>query len=74
MVEMAPYNEAIPADIVRQAEAAVAAIKGGSVHPFEGPIVDQSGNQVIPAGQRLTDEQLLGMDWYVEGVQGTLPK
>ena len=74
MVEMAPYNEAIPADVVAKAEAAVAGIKDGSVHAFEGPIMDQSGKEVVAAGARLSDEDLLGMDWYVEGVEGKLPK
>ncbi len=74
MVEMAPYNEAIPGDVVEQAKAAVAGIIDGSVHPFEGPILDQSGKEVVPAGERLGDDKLLSMDWYVQGVEGKLPK
>lgn len=74
MVVMAPFNEAIPAEVRAQAEKAIADIKSGAIHPFDGPVRDQSGKEVIPAGKRVDDGALLGMDWYVEGVQGKLPK
>lgn len=46
----------------------------GSVHPFAGPIKDQSGKVVVPAGEIAPDGMLLGMDFYVEGVDGKIPK
>ena len=73
MVEMAPYNEIIPANVVAEAEAAVAGIKDGSLHPFTGPINGQDGAERVPAGQKLDDGALLSMDWYVEGVQASSP-
>lgn len=74
MVQMAPYNSAIPAEIVALAETARKAIIDGSVHPFAGPIKDQSGKIVVPAGEVAPDGMLLGMDFYVEGVEGKIPK
>jgi basic membrane protein A and related proteins len=74
MVAMAPFNNAIPADVVAQAEQAIADIKSGKRHSFDGPVRDQAGKEVVPAGQRVSDKVLLGMNWYVEGVQGKLPK
>lgn len=74
MLDMSPYNEALPADVVAMAKQAVEDIKSGKVHPFQGPIKDQSGKEVVAAGQSLDDKALLTMDWYVEGVQGKLPK
>lgn len=74
MLDMAPYNEALPADVVAMAKQAVEDIKSGKVHPFQGPIKDQSGKEVVAAGESLDDKALLTMDWYVEGVQGKLPK
>ncbi|NNE85181.1 MAG: BMP family ABC transporter substrate-binding protein [Alphaproteobacteria bacterium] len=73
MVQMAPYNEAIPADVVALAETARKGIIDGSVHPFAGPIKDQSGKIVVPAGEVASDGMLLGMDFYVEGVDGKIP-
>ncbi len=74
MVQMAPYNSAIPADVVALAEKARKGIIDGSVHPFAGPIKDQSGKIVVAAGEVAPDGMLLGMDFYVEGVDGKIPK
>ena len=74
MVEMAPYNEALPANVVAVAQAAVEALKSGAIHAFDGPILDQAKTQRVAKGERLSDEELLKMNWYVEGVQGELPK
>lgn len=74
MVELAPYNPAIPADVVTLADQIKADIVSGKRHSFQGPVKDQSGKVVIPEGKTATDEQILKMDWYVEGVQGKVPK
>ncbi len=74
MVKMAPYNAAIPADVVAMAEKARVGIIDGSVHPFAGPVKDQSGKVVVPAGEVASDGMLLGMDFYVEGVEGKIPQ
>ncbi|MEQ8354794.1 MAG: BMP family ABC transporter substrate-binding protein [Kiloniellaceae bacterium] len=68
MVEMAPYNERLPAEAVADAERVRKAIIDGSLHPFTGPINDQSGAEKVAAGQTISDNDLLGMGWYVEGV------
>ena len=74
MLKMAPYNAAIPAAVIEEAEAARKAIEAGTLHPFQGPINDQDGKEVVAAGAVVEDGKLLSMDWYVQGVQGTLPK
>ncbi len=74
MVEMAPYNEAIPLAVVSDAKATVAGIISGAIHPFSGPVKNQAGEVVVPEGKVASDGELLSMDWYVEGVQGKLPK
>ncbi|MEP3247418.1 MAG: BMP family ABC transporter substrate-binding protein [Sneathiella sp.] len=74
MVELAKYNDAIPADVVKLAEETKAAIMDGSLKPFAGPFNKQDGTEAVAAGKELDDGVLLGMDWYVEGVQGKLPK
>jgi len=74
MVAMAPYGDAVPADVRAAADAVKAGIIDGSLHPFQGPIKNQAGELVVKQGEVLDDGALLGMDWYVEGVQGQLPK
>jgi simple sugar transport system substrate-binding protein len=58
--------------------AAQKAIGAGQLQPFragaKAPVRDNEGHEVIPAGQALTDAQILQMNWLVEGVQATLPK
>jgi len=74
MVELAPFNaEAIPADVLAEAEALAARIRAGEVHPFAGPIYNQAGELVVGEGEVLTDEQILTMDWYVQGIDDRLP-
>jgi len=68
-VKMSPYNAAMPENVVAAAEAVRTGIIAGTYDPFAGPINDQSGSERVPAGGTQDDGQLLGMDWYVEGVQ-----
>ena len=50
------------------------AIKDGSFHPFTGPIKNQAGEIVIPAGSVADDGMLAGMNFYVEGIEGDIPQ
>ena len=75
MVEMAPYNtEALAPEIIADAKATAKGIADGTIQPFAGPIRDQSGAERVAAGSTLADKDLLGMNWYVEGIEGDLPK
>lgn len=74
MVKMAPFNDAMPAEVKAKAEAVEKGIIDGTLRPFAGPIKNQKGDVVIKQGDTATDQQLLSMDWFVEGVQGQLPK
>jgi simple sugar transport system substrate-binding protein len=74
MVKMAPYNKAIPAGVVAMAEKAKEGIFNGTVHAFTGPIKDQKGKIRVPAGQNADDVLLGGMNFYVEGIDATIPK
>ena len=46
----------------------------GRDRSFQGPIVDQTGQERIGPGRKATDAELLSMDWLVRGVSGTLPR
>ncbi len=74
MVVMAPYGDAVPADVRAAADKVREDIIAGTLHPFQGPINNQAGEEVVKAGESIADGDLAGMDWYVEGVQGKLPK
>ena len=74
MVGLAPFNPAIPADVAALVETRKQAIIAGQLHPFQGPLRQQDGQQVVAAGATLSDADLLKMNYYVEGVVGQLPK
>jgi len=67
-VQIGPYNASIPAEVVAAAEAIRLGQIDGTFNIFAGPIKDHTGTERVPAGTVMTDEQLLSMDWYVEGV------
>ena len=72
-VKMAPFSSDIPANVRSLAEKAVADLTAKKVHPFTGPIRDQSGMIRVKAGEVADDGMLAGMNFYVEGVVGELP-
>ncbi len=76
VVDMAPVAEFVPEEIRTAADEEVARFKSGeeSIYTiFTGPLLDQSGAERVAEGQTMTDEELLGMDWFVEGVDGDIP-
>ncbi len=73
-VRLAPLNPVVPAAVKEEVNRLVAALKAGTFHPFAGPVVDQSGKAVVPAGRNMTDEELGKMNYYVQGVASQLPK
>jgi len=73
MVEMGAYNKNLPKDVVDLAKSVAKGIVDGTVHPFAGPIKDQSGKVVVAAGKMADDGMLAVMNFYVEGVVGSIP-
>jgi basic membrane protein A len=73
-VVLSPWSKKIPEDVVKLAETARDAIAGGTVHPFTGPINKQDGSPWLKAGEKASDKDLSSMNFYVEGVEGSLPK
>jgi len=48
-------------------------IKAGTLEPFTGPLSDQSGAVKVPAGTKMTDDEIWNMGWFVKGVIGVIP-
>jgi len=74
MVKMSPLNAAVPADVAKLFEQKKADIIAGKIKPFQGPIKDQSGAVRVAAGAQMADKEVHGMNFYVQGVEGTIPK
>jgi basic membrane protein A and related proteins len=73
-VGISAFNAAIPADVQAMATAAKDDIIAGKLHPFTGPINKQDGSPWLAAGATAPDGDLLGMNFYVEGIDAELPK
>jgi hypothetical protein len=65
-----PFGSAVPA----AAQADILKLKGdinaGKKSSWEGPIVKQDGTVVVPAGQKLSMEQVETMNYLVKGITG----
>ncbi|WOI56439.1 BMP family ABC transporter substrate-binding protein [Palleronia sp. LCG004] len=67
------WNPAIPDDVKAQIEERLSEIASGTFNPLSGPLVDQSGETRVPDGTTMTDAEIQGMDWHVQGVTTPLP-
>ncbi|MEA5570426.1 BMP family ABC transporter substrate-binding protein [Calothrix sp. UHCC 0171] len=73
-VDISPMNPVIPPDVQQLVNTKREEIIKGVAHPFAGPIKDQKGVIRVPQGKVLDDKGQLAMNWYVEGIEGSLPK
>jgi basic membrane protein A len=74
MVGLAPLGASIPDDVKKLVEDAKAKVLSGELNVFSGPILDASGASKLEAGQTMSLEDVLGMNWFVKGVEGTIPQ
>ncbi len=71
-VKMSPYGKSVPDAAKKKADAIKAQVIKGEYVIFKGPLKDNTGKTVIPAGTSLkqTDPVLEQMNYLVEGVSG----
>jgi len=74
MTEIGKFADSLPADVKASAKALEDGLANGSIHSFTGPINKQDGSAWLKAGEVADDGTLAGMSFYVEGVEGDLPK
>jgi len=70
--KLSPFGPSVTPQARQRVASAKAAILGGSLEIYRGPIRDNEGKMRIPAGKALqiVDVELDKMDWLVEGVDG----
>ncbi|MBU3259153.1 BMP family ABC transporter substrate-binding protein [Roseovarius sp. PS-C2] len=74
MVGIGEITDAVPADVREEALALKAAIAAGEYHPFTGPLKKQDGSDWLAEGETADDGTLLGMNFYVEGLDAEIPQ
>ena len=66
-------TDAVPAEVKAEAEAVRDGIAAGTLHPFTGPIKKQDGSDWLAEGATAPDGDLLGMNFFVEGITAEVP-
>jgi len=74
VVKLADYSPKVGDDVIALVDGKKAEIVSGATDVFCGPINDQDGELKIAEGECMADGDMLGMDWFVEGVEGTIPE
>src|SRR5258708_4832191 len=74
LVVMAPLNPDIPPAAVKVFEDTKAKIIAGTLNPFAGPIKDNGGKEMVAAGSVMPDATFSSLNWYVQGIEGNVPK
>ena len=73
MVEIGEFSDKVPADVQAEAQSLADSISNGEYHPFTGPINKQDGSPWLASGEIADDGTLLGMNFYIEGIEGSIP-
>jgi basic membrane protein A and related proteins len=74
LVVMAPLNPDIPPAAVKVFEEKKAKLISGELHPFDGPLKDNTGKEMVAAGGPMPEKIFSSLNWYVDGVEGSIPK
>lgn len=76
MIRVDSFGPRVPKKVADEVLARQRDIAAGKLHPFRAraALLDNEGREVLAAGKTLTDEQILGMNFLVQGVQGKLAK
>ena len=72
-IDMVSMSDKVPAEVKAKVQAAKAGLKDGSLHPWKGPVVDQAGKTVVEKDKAPDDKFMLGINFYVKGVDGKVP-
>jgi simple sugar transport system substrate-binding protein len=73
MVGIGEITDRVPAEVKAEAVALMDSISSGEYHPFTGPLNKQDGSIWLADGETADDGTLLGMNFYVEGIEGSVP-
>ncbi|MCT4609873.1 MAG: BMP family ABC transporter substrate-binding protein [Pelagimonas sp.] len=73
MVGIGEITDAVPAKVKEEALALKDSLASGDYHTFTGPINKADGSVWLVEGETASDGDLLGMNFYVEGLNAEIP-
>ena len=72
-VALTPFAASVPRDVAALVDAQRASLLAGRLKPFSAPLVDTDGTLRLATGS-LDDAAIASMNWFVQGVSGSVPK
>ena len=72
MIRVGDFGPKLPAKVRDEIAKVQQDIAQGKRHPFQGPIADNEGKTIAAVGQKLSDVQILNMNYGVAGVMGKI--
>ena len=72
-IDLVSISDAVPADIRAKVDGIRAGLKEGSYNIWKGPIVGQDGKEVLAKDVVADDKFLGGINFYIKGVEGSVP-
>jgi simple sugar transport system substrate-binding protein len=72
-IDLVSIAEDVPAEAKAKVDEVKKGLKDGSFVIWKGPIVGQDGKELVAAGAVADDKFLTGINFYVKGVEGSVP-
>ena len=72
-IDMVSVAADVPDDTKKRIDEVKAGLKDGSFSIWKGPIMDNTGKELLAAGSTADDKFLGGLKTYVKGVEGKVP-
>ena len=72
IVDLGPYGAMVKDDVKKLVEEKRKVLLKDDYAVFAGPIKDQTGKIRVKAGQTMTDAEMLSLNWFVQGVEGSI--
>ena len=72
-IDIVSIAEDVPADIKAKVEEVKKGLADGSFTIWKGPISDNTGKEVVKKDEAADDKFMLGINFYVKGVEGKVP-
>jgi len=72
-IDLVAISDKVPAEVKAKVDQAKQGLKDGSFVIWKGPIANNKGEVVLPAGKTADDMFLGGIKFYVKGVEGHVP-
>ena len=69
MVRIEGFGPKLSPAVRQEVSARQTELAQGRLKIFKGPLLDERGQMVLPAGQVMTDAQIKGMNFKVQGVR-----